>query len=221
MERLPISCRAGWPCYFNAVKLIRGNFRAEVGPLATLAGFAHRAFCKSTAQCGKPLRVKIESVLRGKRLAEKFARSLHGKLVAYPDTSVVAMAIALGAPAEQGRTDVIRAIDPTNIFSPAQPPGNRIVVFHESRAVALADISQHAKKMMAAQTYGQRFGAAALRIAAPRADLMRPPMRKGATPRAIAFSKPMMLESQTAPRARQITLAIRNETNARPTRLPF
>jgi len=91
------------------------------------------------------------------------------------------------APAEQGRADVIGTIDQKNIFSPAQPPGNRIVIFHESRAVALADISQHAKKMMATQTYGQRFGAAALRIAAPSADLMRAPSRNGVTPKAMAF----------------------------------
>lgn len=46
------------------------------------------------------------------------------------DAFVMTMAIA---PAEQGRANIVRAIDEQDIFPFRQSPGNRIVVFHESR----------------------------------------------------------------------------------------
>jgi hypothetical protein len=50
------------------------------------------------------------------------------------------------APAKQGRAYIVGAIDKENILSRAEPPGNRVVIFHESRAVALADIGQYARR---------------------------------------------------------------------------
>jgi hypothetical protein len=52
---------------------------------------------------------------------------------------------------EQRLADVVWTIDDLDVFSIRQIPGNRVVIFHESRAVALADIGQHTKKMMTAQ----------------------------------------------------------------------
>lgn len=71
------------------------------------------------------------------------------------DAFVMTMAIA---PAEQGRANIVRAIDEQDIFPFRQSPGNRIVVFHESRAIAFADIGQHTEKMMAAQAYRHAAG---------------------------------------------------------------
>src|SRR5690606_1368109 len=102
-----------------------------------------------------------------------------------------------------------------------------VVIFDECRAIAFADISQHTEQMVATKPHRHSLGsydflgAAAFRMAAPRADLIRAPARNGVTPKATAFSMPIRPESHSAPIARQTRLASKNEMKARPTRLPF
>src|SRR5690606_26422775 len=86
--------------------------------------------------------------------AQQIGHCLKRQLVTKDDASVEAVTITF---AKQRLANIVRPSDEFDIFSMHDPPGNRVIIFHESRTVAFAYIGQHAKKMMAAQAHSHRF----------------------------------------------------------------